>query len=51
VFTHGADRAFLAAAIMLALTVALVASMRSSGGRPGVTARREAQAEAEAAAA
>jgi len=48
VFTHGADRAFLAAAVMLALTVALVASMRS-GGRAQPS--RESAVEAEAAAA
>jgi hypothetical protein len=48
VFTHGADRAFLAAAIMLALSVVLTASMRSGGGaRPS----RETPAEVEAAAA
>jgi predicted MFS family arabinose efflux permease len=48
VFTHGADRAFLAAALMLALTVALVASMRSGGGaRPS----RETAVDVEAAAA
>ncbi len=30
VFVHGADRAFVVAAVMLAMAVALVASMRSA---------------------
>jgi len=49
VFTHGADRAFLAAAAMLALTVALVASMRSGG--PDRRAKQAPELEVEAAAA
>jgi MFS family permease len=52
VFTHGADRAFLAATVLLALSVALVASMRSDGGpRPARELVTEAETDAEAAAA